>query len=265
MGKGINGEIVFSSETCGLDAVGAKFERDVESGEFIFVSNDGIESVFPLPKAQKKFCIFEYVYFARPDTMLEGRSVYKVRKEIGKLLAKEAPAKADVVVAVPDSGTSAALGYANESGIPFEFGIVRSHYIGRTFIDPSQKVRVNKVKMKHNPNRAVIEGKSIVLIDDSIVRGTTSKKIVDLMFEFGAKEVHLRISSPPTKFPCFYGIDTPEASDLIANQKSIEEIRKYIGATSLAYISLDGLKTAVVSQKPEQSFCDACFTKEYFV
>jgi amidophosphoribosyltransferase len=265
MGVGAEGVIVFSSETCGLDIMGAKFLRDVENGEFVFVSKNGVESVFPFPRKQKRFCIFEYVYFARPDTILEGRSVYNTRKEIGKMLAKECPVEADVVVAVPDSGLPSALGYSSESGIPFEFGIIRSHYIGRTFIDPTQKVRANKVKMKHNPNRAVIEGKRVVLIDDSIVRGTTSKKIVDLLFEFGAKEVHFRVSSPPTKHPCFYGIDTPNEEDLIANQKSVEEIREYIGATSLAYISLEGLESVVRSQKPEEAFCNACFTKQYFV
>ncbi len=265
LGKGTDGSFVLSSETCGLDICGAKFERDIENGEFVFISETGLETHFPFPRKQKKFCIFEYVYFARPDTMLEGRSVYETRKEIGRILAKESPVEADVVIAVPDSGIPSAMGYSLESKIPFELGIIRSHYIGRTFIDPNQKVRANKVKMKHNPNRAVIEGKRIVLIDDSIVRGTTSKKIVDLMFEFGAKEVHLRISSPPTKYPCFYGIDTPNEEDLIANSKSVEEIREYIGATSLAYISLEGLEIAVKSQKDEKSFCNACFTKEYFV
>lgn len=265
MGRGKNGELFFSSETCALDAMEATFERDIAHGEALFVSECGVESIFPFPKKQpQKFCIFEYVYFARPDSILEGRSVYEARKEIGRRLAHEAPIKADVVVAVPDSGIPAALGFSRETGIPFEFGIIRSHYIGRTFIDPSQKVRTNKVKMKHNPNRAVLEGKRVVLVDDSIVRGTTSKKIVALLFEFGAKEVHLRISSPPTKHPCFYGIDTPNEKELIANSKTVEEIREFIGATSLAYISLEGLYLSV-SKTKDETFCDACFTNKYFV
>ena len=265
MGKGVENEIVFASETCALDPINVTFVRDVQGGEVIFVQNGEIESVFPFPKAEKRFCIFEYVYFARPDSILEGRSVYKTRKEIGHILAKESPAEGDIVVPVPDSGVPSALGFSLESGIPFEFGIIRSHYIGRTFIDPNQKVRTSRVTMKHNPNRAILEGKRVILIDDSIVRGTTSKKIVELLFQFGAKEVHMRIASPPTKYPCFYGIDTPNEKDLIANNSSVEDIRKFIGATSLAYLSLEGLKTAVNKEKEDKTFCDACFTKNYFI
>lgn len=265
LGKLPTGEIVIASETCAFDIISAQFIRDLEKGEMIFVSGKGkLESVFPLLNEKKRFCIFEYVYFARPDSFLEGRSVYNTRKEIGKVLAQEAPAEGDIIVAVPDSGVPAALGFAEQSGIPFEIGIVRSHYIGRTFIDPTQKVRANRVTMKHNPNRTVIEGKRIILIDDSIVRGTTSKKILDLLFKFGAKEIHFRISSPPTKFPCYYGIDTPDAKDLIAHSRNIEEIRRFVGATTLSYISLDGLKLAIRRQKPEKTFCDACFTGDYF-
>ncbi len=265
MGSGKNGEIFFASETCALDAMGAKFTRNIKNGEFVFASKSGLESVFPFAPKQQKFCIFEYVYFARPDSILEDRSVYQTRKEIGKILSTEHPVEADVVVAVPDSGVPSAIGYSLQSGIPFELGIIRSHYIGRTFIDPSKKVRANKVVMKHNPNRAIIEGKRVVLIDDSIVRGTTSKKIVSLLFDFGAKEVHFRVASPPTKHPCFYGIDTPNKEDLIAHQLSTKEICEFIGATTLQFISLEGLKTAVRSQKDEETFCDACFTGEYFV
>lgn len=266
LGKGKDGEIVFASETCAFDSISATFERDVKNGEVIFAYKDGtLESTFPLTEQKQKFCIFEYIYFARPDSILEGRSVYNVRKKIGIELAKEAPADGDVVVAVPDSGLPAALGFSESSGIPFEMGMIRSHYIGRTFIDPTQKVRVNKVIMKHNPNRFVISGKRVVLVDDSIIRGTTSKRIVDLLFEFGAKEVHMRISSPPTKFPCFYGIDTPNKLDLIANSRTIEEVREFIGATSLKFISLEGLKTAVAGEAEEDLFCDACFTGKYFI
>lgn len=265
MSLGKEGEVVFASETCAFDSIGFKQERDLKNGEVVFASEGRIESVFPFKEEKKRFCIFEYVYFARPDSVLEGRSVYNVRKRVGAILAKEAPVEADFVVAVPDSGIPAALGFSLESKIPFEMGIIRSHYIGRTFIDPTQKVRVSRVTMKHNPNRFIIEGKKIILVDDSIVRGTTSKKIISLLFEFGAKEVHMRISSPPTKYPCFYGIDTPNSEDLIANSSSVEEICKFIGATSLQFISLKGLQEAVNSEKNENYFCDACFTGDYFV
>lgn len=264
MGRGQNNEIYFSSESCGLDSVSATFERNIKNGEVVFVSNEGVESVFPFASQKHKFCIFEYVYFSRPDSILESGNVYNVRKEIGRTLARESSVEADIVIGVPDSGIPASIGYSLESKIPFELGIIRSHYIGRTFIDPSQKVRVDKVKLKHNPNRAVIEGKKIILIDDSIVRGTTSKKIVSLLFEFGAKEVHMRIASPPTKYSCFYGIDTPDSKDLIAHTSSVEEIRKAIGATTLSFISLQGLKNSIDSTK-KTDFCDACFTGDYFV
>lgn len=257
--------VVFASETCAFSICGAEFVRDVLPGEVVFISNSGIESSFPFQKMEPKFCIFEYVYFARPDSIVEGRNVYNVRKKIGQQLAIESKIDADVVVPVPDSGVPAAIGFSNESGIPMELGIVRSHYVGRTFIDPTQQARSNKVLMKHSPNAAIVEGKRVVLIDDSIVRGTTSKKIVKMLKDAGAKEVHMRISSPPTKFSCFYGIDTPNSSDLIANNHSVEEIRKYLGADSLSYLSTEGLYKAVRGDEKQTGFCNACFTGDYFL
>lgn len=260
---------VITSETCALDIIGAEYIRDVKPGEMIVVDKHGMQSLFPFHERPSKFCIFEYVYFARPDSSFTGNSVYQVRRTIGAQLAREAPVPgADVVVPVPDSGTPSAIGYAHECGVPFELGIIRNHYVGRTFIEPTDKIRHLGVKLKHNANRTFIEGKSVVLVDDSIVRGTTSKKIVEMVREAGAKEVHMRISSPPTKHSCFYGINTPKTSDLLAHSNSVDEICKFIGADSLAYISIDGLYRAVGEAKrndDEPQYCDACFTGDYAI
>jgi len=258
---------IMTSETCALDIIGAEYVRDVEPGEMIVLDKSGLKSLFPFKTAPKRFCIFEYVYFARPDSSMEGNSVYEMRKNIGVELAAESPVEgADLVVPVPDSGTPSAIGYAEASGIPFELGIIRNHYVGRTFIEPTDKIRHLGVRLKHNANRKFIEGKSVILVDDSIVRGTTSKKIVEMIRAAGAKEVHMRISSPPTMKSCFYGIDTPSSEELLASQKSVEEICEYIGADSLAYISIDGLYRAVGETKRNNKapqYCDACFTGDY--
>lgn len=258
---------ILTSESCALDIIGAKMVREIEAGEMVVISNNGLESSFPFEAKPKRFCIFEFIYFARPDSFMEGKSVYEMRKNIGAELAREAPCPgADIVVPVPDSGVPSAIGFAHASGVPFELGIIRNHYIGRTFIEPSDKIRHLGVKLKHNANRAYIEGKSVVLVDDSIVRGTTSRKIVEMVRAAGAKEVHMRISSPPTSHSCFYGIDTPDKEELLAHKMSVEEICAYIGADSLAYISQDGLYKAVGAHKrnPEApQYCDACFTGDY--
>ncbi len=258
---------ILASETCALDIIGAEFVRDIEPGEMIFLSEKGTVSSFPFSRRDSRFCIFEYVYFARPDSQMEGRSVYEIRRRIGAELAREAPCPgADYVVPVPDSGVPSALGFAEAGHIPFGLGIIRNHYVGRTFIEPTDRIRHLGVKLKHNPNRALIEGKKIVLVDDSIVRGTTSKKIVDMVRAAGAKEVHMRISSPPTAHSCFYGIDTPSTEELLAHKSSVEDIARWIGVDSLAYVSPDGLYRAMGeagrnADKPQ--FCDACFTGEY--
>lgn len=259
---------ILSSESCALDIIGAQFVRDIEPGEMVVINEKGVLSQRPFGGApSSRFCIFEYIYFARPDSMMEGRSVYGMRREIGAELAREAPCEsADLVVPVPDSGVPAAIGYAQESGIPFELGIIRSHYVGRTFIEPTDKIRHLGVKMKHNANRAFIDGKKIVLVDDSIVRGTTSKKIVEMLRAAGAKEVHMRISSPPTAHSCFYGIDTPSTEELLANRMDAEKIGEFIGVDSIAYLSADGLYRATGhAQRDNQSpqYCDACFTGDY--
>lgn len=264
MGK--HGEAtIFASETVALDIIGATFIRDIEPGELVIVNDSGIRSFRPFAKAEPRPCIFEHVYFSRPDSVVDGVSVYEVRKAIGAELAREAPVEADLVVPVPDSGVPAALGFAQASGIPFELGIIRSHYVGRTFIQPSQEVRNLGVKLKHNANSALIDGKRVVLIDDSIVRGTTSLKIVQMMRDAGAREVHMRIASPPTRHSCFYGVDTPERAKLLAAQMSVEQMRDYINADSLAFISIEGLYRALGEErdgvKPQR--CDACFTGEY--
>src|SRR5215470_3902522 len=230
--------IVFASETCAFDLIGATYERDVKPGELVVVGLEGISSRFYSPAGPQSSCIFEHVYFSRPDSLVFGRPVDQSRDSLGRQLAREAPAQADIVVPVPDSGVTAAMGYAAESGIPFRFGLIRNHYVGRTFIEPSQSVRDFGVKLKLNPVRNLLEGKRVVLIDDSIVRGTTSRKIVRMVRGAGAREVHLRISCPPTVSPCFYGVDTPSKRDLIAANKTIEEIREFIEADSLAYLSL---------------------------
>jgi amidophosphoribosyltransferase len=264
MGK-LGEATIFASETVALDVIGATFIRDVEPGELIVVNGSGIRSFRPFEAANPRPCIFEHVYFSRPDSVFDGTSVYEVRKNIGVELAREAPVEADIVVPVPDSGVPAALGFSNESGIPFELGIIRSHYVGRTFIQPSQEVRNLGVKLKHNANSALIEGKRVVLIDDSIVRGTTSLKIVQMMRDAGAREVHMRIASPPTRHSCFYGVDTPERAKLLAAQMSVEQMRDYINADSLAFISIDGLYRALGETRNavEPQRCDACFTGEY--
>ena len=257
---------VVASETCAFDIIGAKHQRDVGHGEMIIINDEGIKSLNPFEKKPSKFCIFEYIYFARPDSSIEGKNVYEMRKNIGAQLARELAIEADVIVPVPDSGVPAAIGYSAESKIPFELGIIRNHYVGRTFIEPTDKVRHFGVKLKHNANLSVIKGKRVILVDDSIVRGTTSKKIVQMIRDAGAKEVHMLIASPPTIAPCFYGVDTPEKQDLIASHLSNEEIRNKIGADSLGYISIDGLYKAILDQKRNDDnpqYCDACFSDEY--
>ncbi|MFT6076931.1 MAG: amidophosphoribosyltransferase [Rickettsiales bacterium] len=257
---------VVASETCAFDIIGADFIRDVKHGELVIVDNSGIQSLEPFKPSPSKFCIFEYIYFARPDSFLEGKSVYQMRKNIGAQLAREFKIEADVVVPVPDSGVPAAIGYANESKIPFELGIIRNHYVGRTFIEPSDRIRHFGVKLKHNANINVIKGKKVILVDDSIVRGTTSKKIVQMVRDAGAKEVHMLISSPPTVDSCFYGVDTPDKKDLMASNHSIEEMAKLIGVDTLAYVSTDGLYKAVGETKRNNEmpqYCDACFTGDY--
>ena len=265
MGK-LGDAYIFASETVALDVVGATYEREVDPGEIIIVSHGQLRSIKPFTAISPRPCIFEHVYFSRPDSIVDGSSVYSVRKAIGAQLAIESPVKADLVIPVPDSGTPAAIGYAQQSGIPFELGIIRSHYVGRTFIQPGDQVRHLGVKLKHNANRALIEGKSIVLIDDSIVRGTTSLKIVQMMRDAGATEVHLRIASPPTRHSCFYGVDTPERSKLLAAKHDLEEMRTFIHADSLAFVSIDGLYKALGEDhradiRPQ--YCDACFTGDY--
>jgi amidophosphoribosyltransferase len=254
--------IVFASESCAFDLIGAIYERDVKPGEMVVVGPEGISSRYYAPKAEPSACIFEHVYFSRPDSMVFGRAVNESRELLGRQLAREAPADADIVVPVPDSGVTAAMGYSAESGIPFRFGLIRNHYVGRTFIEPEQSVRDFGVKLKLNPVRSLLEGKRVVLIDDSIVRGTTSRKIVRMVRGAGATEVHFRISCPPTISPCFYGVDTPSKKQLIAANKSIEEIREYIGADSLAYLSLDGMKKAC-GEGELTNYCTACYTGKY--
>ncbi|GLR68724.1 amidophosphoribosyltransferase [Acidocella aquatica] len=257
---------ILASETCALDIVGADFIRDVEPGEIVLIDDTGVRSIKPFAPQSPRFCVFEYIYFARPDSVMEGTSVYNARKLIGAQLAKEAPAEADVIVPVPDSGVPAAMGFAEASGIAFELGIIRNHYVGRTFIEPTDQIRHLGVRLKHSANRAILEGKRVVLVDDSIVRGTTSQKIVEMVRAAGAAEVHMRIAGPPTAYSCFYGIDTPERSKLLAARNSIEEMAKLIGVDSLAFISIDGLYRALgkPGRDPKKpAFCDACFTGDY--
>ena len=265
LGK-LEGAYILASETCALDIIGADYIRDVEPGEMIVVTLDGIESSFPFKQEKPRFCIFEYVYFARPDSSVEGRNVYDVRKRIGAELAIEKPVGADIVVPVPDSGTPAAIGYAQQANLPFELGIIRNHYVGRTFIQPTDSIRHMGVKLKHNANRRMIEGKRVVLVDDSIVRGTTSQKIVQMVRDAGAAEVHMRIASPPTRASCFYGVDTPETAKLLASRMSIEEMAEFIRVDSLGFLTIEGLYRAVgeAGRNAEQpQFCDACFTGDY--
>jgi amidophosphoribosyltransferase len=259
----VDGAWVVASETCAFDLLDAEYVRDVEPGEVLVIDRDGLHSSFPLPKVERVTqCIFEHVYFARPDSLVFGRSVNKSRHKMGKQLAREHPADADIVVPVPDSGTAAAIGYAAESGLKFRFGLVRNHYVGRTFIEPKQSIRNFGVKVKLNPIQDLIEGRRVVLIDDSIVRGTTSKKIVNMVRQAGAKEVHVRISCPPTVAPCFYGVDTPTEDQLIASSRSVEEIRQFIGADSLGYLSMDGMLAACGDPR-NTSFCTACYGGGY--
>jgi amidophosphoribosyltransferase len=254
--------IVFASETCAFDLIGAEYIRDVKPGELITVESGEITSRFYTTGARQSSCIFEHVYFSRPDSIVFGRAVQTSRENLGRQLAQESPVEADLVVPVPDSGVTAAMGFSAESGIPFRFALIRNHYVGRTFIEPSQSVRDFGVKLKLNPVRALLEGKRVVLIDDSIVRGTTSRKIVRMIRNAGAKEVHMRISCPPTISPCFYGVDTPSKKQLIAASRSVEAIREYIGADSLAYLSLAGLKKAC-GEGESASYCTACYTGNY--
>jgi len=257
---------VLASETCALDIVGAEFVRDVEPGEIVVINDQGVRSIKPFSRERERFCVFEYIYFARPDSVMEGTPVYEARKRIGAELARESGVAADVVVPVPDSGVPAAMGYALESGIPFELGIIRNHYVGRTFIEPTDHIRNLGVKLKHSANRAVLAGKRVILVDDSIVRGTTSRKIVEMVRQAGAKEVHMRVSSPPTTHSCFYGIDTPERSKLLAARYSENEMAAQIGVDSLAFISIEGLYRALgkhVRDPADPHYCDACFTGDY--
>ena len=257
---------ILTSESCALDIIGADFIRDVEPGEIIIIDEKGLHSVKPFTKQPQKFCIFEYIYFARPDSVMENRNVYEIRKAIGAQLARESYVDADVVVPVPDSGVPAAIGFAKQAGAPFDLGIIRNHYVGRTFIEPTDQIRHLGVKLKHNANRAYIEGKRVILVDDSIVRGTTSTKIVEMVRAAGATEVHMRIASPPTAHSCFYGVNTPEISKLLAARHSVEEMARLIGVDSLGFISMDGLYRAMglpgrASNAPQ--YCDACFSGDY--
>jgi amidophosphoribosyltransferase len=257
----LNDAMIVASETCALDLVRAEYIREVAPGEMLVIDDDGMRSHFPFASAPTKRCVFEYVYFSRPDSLLYGRNVYSVRKQQGRALARECPADADIVVPVPDSGNSAALGYAEEAGLPFEMALVRSHYIGRTFIEPRQSIRHFGVKIKFNPVAELLKGKRIVLIEDSLVRGTTLRKVIPMLRQAGAREVHMRIAAPPTTNSCFYGIDTPTREELLASHQSIDEIRRYITADSLAYLSWDGLYS--FGEADREGYCDACFTGNY--
>jgi amidophosphoribosyltransferase len=252
---------IVCSETCALDLIGATYVRDVEPGEVLVISASGLRSMRPFPQARLAHCIFEHVYFARPDSYVFGRSVNDTRTEFGRQLARETPVDADVIVPIPDSGVCAALGFAEQSRVPFQMGLIRNHYVGRTFIEPQQAIRHFGVKIKLNPVRAILEGKRVVLVDDSIVRGTTSRKIVKMIKAAGAREVHMRISCPPTVSPCFYGVDTPRRADLIAATHTVEEIRKYLGADSLSYLSLEGMLHVVDGDR--QHYCTSCYTGHY--
>lgn len=262
----LDGSYVLASETCAFDIIGAKFVREIDNGEVVVITKDGIESHRPFPKRKPRPCIFEYIYFARPDSIVDGRCVYEMRKEMGKQLARESGVKADVVIPVPDSGVPAAIGYAQESGIPFELGIIRNHYVGRTFIEPEQQIRALGVRLKHSATRCEVEGKRVVMIDDSIVRGTTSVKLVQMMYDAGAKEVHMRIASPPITHPDFYGIDTPDQDKLLAATHDLESMCEYIGAGSLAFLSVEGIYKAMGYDHRDPDtpqFTDHCFTGDY--
>jgi amidophosphoribosyltransferase len=258
----LNRAHVIASEPTAFDLIAAEFVRDIEPGEVLVIDRTGVRSLRPFEPAPARFCVFEHVYFARPDSVLGGRSVYATRKLLGHTLAREAPVEADVVIPVPDSGVPAAIGYAEEAGISFQMGLIRSHYVGRTFIEPAQSIRHFGVRLKLNPVREVLQGRRVVVVDDSIVRGTTSRKIVKMLRDAGAREVHMRVSSPPTRWPCFYGIDTPDRRELIAASHSNDEIARYITADSLAYLSVEGLRSAV-GYPTGEGFCEACFTGDY--
>ena len=262
----LDGATIIASESCALDIIGARFVRDVEAGEVVVITAEGTRSLKPFAPAPSRFCIFEFIYFARPDSMVEGTSVYEARKRIGTELARETHLQADVVIPVPDSGVPSAMGYAAEADLPYELGIVRNHYVGRTFIEPADNIRHLGVKLKHNANRSIIAGKRVILVDDSIVRGTTSTKIIEMMRNAGAAEVHMRIASPPTVHSCFYGVDTPERDELLAANNDVEAMADIIGADSLAFISIDGLYRAMGEQSRNNAmpqFCDACFSGQY--
>jgi amidophosphoribosyltransferase len=263
LGK-LDGAYVVASETCAFDLIEAEFIREIEPGEMILIDKNGLKSFYPFAKVVPSPCIFEFIYFARPDSTIFGRQVYGVRKEFGRQLAREYPVEADVVIPIPDSGVPAAIGYAEESGIPFQLGLIRNHYVGRTFIEPQQSIRHFGVKLKLNPVREVIEGKRVVVIDDSIVRGTTARKIIKMIRNVGAREIHVRISCPPIRFPCYYGIDTPTRKELIASSHTIEEINRYITSDTLGYLSPEGMHTAAGAAEEEGvHFCDACFSGHY--
>ncbi len=262
----LEGAYILASETCALDIIGAEFVREIEPGELVVITEDGLRSLKPFQQRRPRFCIFEYVYFSRPDSYVDGTNVYEVRKRIGAELARESAVAADIIIPVPDSGTPAAIGYAEAAGLPFDLGIIRNHYVGRTFIEPTDTIRHMGVKLKHNANRAMLKDKRVVLVDDSIVRGTTSIKIVEMVRSAGAREVHMRVASPPTIGSCYYGVDTPEPSKLIASTMSLPDMTTHIGVDSLAYLTLDGLYRAVGAGDRDDTapqYCDACFTAVY--
>ncbi len=263
MGERADGSIVFASETCAFDITDTKYIRDVEPGEMVVVDNFGTKSYFPFAKKSQSLCIFEYIYFSRPDSYIFNESVYKIRKQLGFYLAKMQPIEADVVISVPDSANVAALGYSEASNIPFAMGLIRSHYIGRTFIEPDQKIRDFGAKIKYNVVRDVVRDKRVIIVDDSIMRGTTSRKIIKMIRNAGAKEVHMRISAPPTISPCYYGIDIPTHKELIAATHSLEEIKKYLRVDSLAYLDLNTMHHAAGQESSSSRYCDACFTGKY--
>ena len=257
---------ILTSETCALDIIGAKFVREVENGEIVIIDENGIESIKPFPKIKERPCIFEYIYFSRPDSIVKNVSVYEYRKKLGSTLAKESHVESDLIVPVPDSGVPAAIGYSEQVKKNMELGIIRNHYVGRTFIEPTQQIRSLGVKLKHSINKTLIKNKSLILIDDSLVRGTTSVKIINMLYEFGAKEVHLRIASPPIKYPDYYGVDTPSKNELLASKFTLEEMRKFINATTLKFLSIEGLYQSMGYEKRNSSypqFTDHCFTGDY--
>jgi len=262
----LNNSYVLASETCAFDIIGAKFIREVENGEIVIITETGLQSIKPFPKIKERPCIFEYIYFSRPDSLIKNTSVYEYRKKFGAELAKESHIKSDLIIPVPDSGMPAAIGYSEQIKKNVELGIIRNHYVGRTFIEPTQQIRSLGVKLKHNVNKSLIKGKSVVLVDDSLVRGTTSVKIIKMLYDFGAKEVHLRIASPPIKYPDYYGVDTPDQNELLASRFDLEGMRNFINATTLQFLSISGLYSSMGYEKRNSSypqFTDHCFTGEY--